>query len=253
MSDVLVETRDGVLIITLNRPQAKNAVTEEVARRIAAAMDELDSNPDLRVGVLTGAEGTFCAGMDLKDFLKGNKPMLPGRGFGGITESPPKKPLIAAVEGWALAGGFEIMLACDMVVAGRTAKFGTPEVKRSLIAAGGGVLLLHKRIPRAVAMEIILTGDPITAERAYELGLVNRVVEPGNALDEALALAAAITPNGPLAVLGSKELAIRSADWGFEQAFAEQREIVDRVFGSEDAKEGAAAFAEKRAPQWQGR
>lgn len=253
MSDVLTEARDGVLIVTLNRPQAKNAVNADVANAIAAAMDELDSNPDLRVGVLTGAGGVFCAGMDLKAFVAGSTPMIEGRGFGGLTEAPPKKPLIAAVEGWALAGGFELALACDMIVASNEAKFGVPEVKRGLFAAGGGVVVLHKRIPRAYAMEMVLTGDPITAQRAAEIGLVNRLVEPGTALDAALELAATIAANGPLSVAKSKELMVRSADWSIEEAWKEQESYFDLVFNSEDAKEGATAFAEKRAPEWKGR
>ncbi|MDO5699472.1 MAG: crotonase/enoyl-CoA hydratase family protein [Dermatophilus congolensis] len=253
MSELLTEVRDGVLVVTINRPQAKNAVNGAVAEGIAAAMDELDSNPDLRVGVLTGAGGVFCAGMDLKAFVAGETPMLPGRGFGGLTEAPPKKPLIAAVEGWALAGGFELALACDMIVASSAAKFGVPEVKRGLFAAGGGVVVLHKRIPRALAMEMVLTGDPITAERAAEIGLVNRIVEPEIALDGALALAATIAANGPLSVAVSKELITRSADMSIAEAWEDQNSYFDKVFNSEDAKEGATAFAEKRAPEWKGR
>ena len=156
MSDapVLTERRDGVLVITLNRPQARNAVNQALAHALAAALDELDEDDDLRVGVLTGAGGTFCAGMDLKAFLAGEVPVIEGRGLGGLTERPPRKPLVAAVEGWALAGGFEILLACDLAVAARTARFGVPEVKRALVAGAGAAVLLPKRIPRALALEL---------------------------------------------------------------------------------------------------
>lgn len=198
MSDeVLVERRDGVQIITINRPQAKNALNLAVARAVADAVDELDASDDLRVGVLTGAGGTFSAGMDLKAFLRGESPAIEGRGLAGITITPPKKPLIGAVEGWALAGGFELMLACDLVVAGDTARFGVPEVTRSLVAAAGGALLLPRRIPYAIAMEMLLTGDPITARRGAEIGLVNRLVPEGKALEGALELAARVAAAGP--------------------------------------------------------
>ncbi len=207
---VLTERRGGVLIVTINRPHAKNAVNAAVAKGVAAAMDELDGDPQLNVGVLTGAGGTFCAGMDLKAFVKGENPMDPQRGFGGVAFGPPRKPLIAAVEGWALAGGCEIVLSCDLVVAARTAKFGIPEVKRGLAAAAGGLFRLPMRIPYHVAMELVLTGDPVEAPRAYELGLVNRLTDEGGALDAALELAAKIAANGPLAVAASKEVVQKS-------------------------------------------
>lgn len=253
MSEVDVEARDGVQIITINRPQAKNAVNGEVARGVAAAIDELESTEELRVGVLTGAGGTFCAGMDLKGFLTGDVPFLEGRGFGGLTEQPPAKPLIAAVEGWALAGGFELTLACDLVVAAETAKFGVPEVKRGLVAAAGAAMLLPQRIPRAMALELLLTGDPISAARATELGLVNRVTAEGGALDGALALAATIAANGPLAVATTKRVALEADDWSGEESWTKQSELVLPIFGSQDAQEGATAFAEKRPPVWTGR
>src|SRR5437763_10206349 len=184
--EVLVEQRDGIQIITINRPQAKNALNRAVGEQVAAAVDELDASDDLRVGVLTGAGGTFSAGMDLKAFLRGGSPALPGRGLCGITQTPPRKPLIGAVEGWALAGGFELLLACDLVVAAETARFGVPEVKRSLVAAGGAALQLPRRVPFALALEMLLTGDPLPAPRAAELGLVNRLTPEGGALDGAL-------------------------------------------------------------------
>lgn len=251
--EVLVDTSDGVMVITLNRPDARNAVTLAVSTRIAAALDELDARDDLAVGVITGAGHTFCAGMDLKAFLRGERPSIPGRGLAGITERPPTKPIIAAVEGYALAGGCEIMLACDMVTAGRGARFGIPEVKRGLVAAAGGLLRLPERIPRAVAMELALTGDFLDAPRAHQVGLVNRLVEDGDALAEALSLARGIAANGPLATRASKRIITDSPAWPSTERLARQREIVDPVFASEDAEEGARAFAEKRRPVWQGR
>ena len=250
--EVLTEVEDGVLIVTINRPDAKNAMTRAAAEGIAAAMDRLDSEDDLRVGILTGAGGTFCAGMDLKGFLQGKRPSLPGRGFLGLTQQPPRKPLIAAVEGYALAGGFETVLACDLIVAARTAKFGLPEVKRGLAAAAGGLLRLPRRLPYHVAMEAILTGEMFSAERAQAHGLVNRLVEPGQALDAALELAQAVAANGPLALIASKRVAQESADWSQAEMFERQAAITAPVFASQDAREGAAAFAEKRAPVWKG-
>jgi enoyl-CoA hydratase len=250
---VLVETRDNVLVITINRPEARNAVNGAVAQGVAAALDRLDAETELSVGVLTGAGGTFSSGMDLKGFLKGETPVIEGRGLAGLTEAPPRKPLIAAVEGWALAGGFEIVLACDLVVASREAKFGLPEVKRSLVAGGGGLLRLPRRMPYHVAMEIALTGAPLTAEVAQHHGLVNRVVEPGGALDGALELAAAVAANGPLALAATKEILRRSLDWSEEEGWKRQTDIMAPVFSSADAREGATAFAEKRPPRWQGK
>lgn len=247
---VLMEAGDGVMVITINRPAARNAVTAAVAEGVAAALDELDHRPDLQVGIITGAGGTFCAGMDLKAFLRGERPTLPGRGFAGITASPPAKPFIAAVEGYALAGGCEIVLACDMVVAARGAQFGIPEVKRGLAAAAGGLLRLPERIPRNVAMELALTGDFLTAERAHALGLVNRLTDDGMALNGARELARVIAANGPLAVRATKRVIVESPSWPHGERGKRQQEILDPVFASEDAREGARAFAEKRPPQW---
>jgi len=251
--EVLVERRDGVLVITINRPTAKNAVTQGVAIGVAAALDELDSNDELRVAVLTGAGGTFCAGMDLKGFLRGESPVVEGRGFAGLTLRPPRKPLIAAVEGWALAGGFEIVLGCDLIVAADTAKFGVPEVKRALVAGAGAALLLPSRVPLPIALELLLTGDPIDATRAASLGLVNRVTAEGGALDGALSLATTIAANGPLAVAVTKEIARSSRDWTVAEGLKRQDDLMSPVFASEDAREGATAFAEKRSPVWKGR
>jgi enoyl-CoA hydratase len=249
---VLVERRGHIQVITISRPEVRNALDGASARALAAAADELDADDDLRVGVLTGAGGTFCAGMDLKGWMRGDKPMIEGRGFGGITITPPRKPLIAAVEGYALAGGFELMLACDMVVAAESSRFGVPEVKRSLVPGGGAALLLPRRIPFAVAMELLLTGDQVSAARAAELGLVNRIVPDGTALDGAIALAEVIAANGPLAVAATKEIARSQADWTVAEGWNRQEALYKPVFASADAREGAAAFAEKRAPVWRG-
>nr|WP_312986212.1 crotonase/enoyl-CoA hydratase family protein [Comamonas koreensis] len=251
-AELLVETRGPVLIMQLNRPQARNAATLEMAEAMASALDALDSQPELRVGIITGAGGSFCAGMDLKGFLQGKRPSLPGRGFCGLTMRPPAKPLIAAVEGYALAGGFEVALACDLIVAARDAQFGLPEVKRGLAASAGGLLRLPKRLPYHVAMECILTGDMFGAERFAQLGLVNRLTEPGGALDAALALAQTIAANGPLAVAASKQVASQSGEWPLAEMFDRQAVITAPVFSSQDAREGAAAFAEKRPPVWKG-
>ena len=254
MSDeVLVERRGAVQVITINRPEARNALNGAVAAGIRDAVDELDGVDDLRAGVLTGAGGMFSAGMDLKAFLKGEVPSFPGRGLCGITQTPPRKPLVGAAEGWALAGGFELLLACDLVVAGASARFGVPEVTRGLVAGAGGALLLAQRVPRALALELLLTGDPISAERAAAIGLVNRVVDDGGALEEAIGLAERIAANGPLAVMATKQIAHHGGDWPAAQRWDEAAALMAPVFTSQDAQEGARAFAEKRAPVWQGR
>jgi enoyl-CoA hydratase len=191
--------------------------------------------------------------MDLKAFLRGETPSIEGRGLCGITRTPPRKPLIAAVEGAALAGGLELVLACDLVVAGRGARFGVPEVKRSLVAAGGAAMLLPQRMPRAVALELLLTGDPMDAERAAAVGLVNRVVDDGTAVDAAVALADGIAANGPLAVAATKQIVLSAPSWAPGEGWDRQEEIIRPVFESEDAREGSTAFAERRAPVWRGR
>jgi enoyl-CoA hydratase len=250
---VLTEVVDGVLVVTINRPEARNAINTVTAEAIGAAMDRLDEDPTLVAGIVTGAGGTFCAGMDLKAFLAGEKPSIPGRGFAGIVEQPPAKPVIAAVEGYALAGGFEIALACDMIVAAEDAKFGLPEVKRGLVAAGGGLMRLPERVPYHLAMEWSLTGDLVPAARAYEVALVNRLTPKGGALEAALELGRAIAANGPLAVRATKRVIVEAPEWSRAEMFDKQREITLPVRESEDAREGATAFKEKRAPRWQAR
>jgi enoyl-CoA hydratase len=253
MSDaVLTEVSGGIAVITINRPEARNAVNGEVARGVAAAIEEFDSDPDVRVLVLTGAGGTFSAGMDLKGFLAGDVPAAGDRGFGGIVQRPPVKPVIAAVEGYALAGGFELALACDLVVASEAAKFGLPEVRRGLVAGAGGLLRLPRRIPYHLAMEIALTGEHYTAARLQQAGLVNEIVPAGQALAAARNLAGRIALGGPLALQATKRVITESADWTSAEAFHRQSEIIGPVFTSADAREGATAFAEKRSPNWRG-
>lgn len=253
MTVVAAEASGGVLVVTIDRPEARNAVNLAVAEGIAAALDRLDEDDRLRAGILTGAGGTFCAGMDLKAFVAGERPYVGDRGFAGITQRAARKPLIAAVEGWALAGGFEVALSCDLIVAARDARFGIPEVKRGLVAAAGALLRLPRRIPYHLAMELALTGEPIGAERAAGLGIVSRLTEPGGALAGAHELAALIARNGPLAVDATKRIVAAAADWTEREGWERQGEISGPVFGSEDAREGATAFAEKRDPVWRGR
>jgi enoyl-CoA hydratase len=249
--EVLTEVRGGVLIVTINRPEAKNAMNKNAAELISAAMDRLDAEPALRVAVLTGAGGTFCSGMDLKGFLRGETPSIPGRGFGGLSQWTQNKPVIAAVEGYALAGGMELAMACDLIVAASTAKFGIPEAKRGLVAAGGGVLVLPRQVPPRIAMELALTGDFISAQRAYELGFINRVVE-GSVLDAAIELAERVAENGPLSLAATKQVIRTSHNWADDVMWQNQMDIVGPVFVSKDAREGATAFAEKRKPAWTG-
>ncbi|MGB3437247.1 MAG: crotonase/enoyl-CoA hydratase family protein [Actinophytocola sp.] len=251
--ELVVSTHGEILLLEINRPGQRNAMTRDVAEAVDDALSRLDADGALRVAILTGRGGTFCAGMDLKRHAAGERAATAVRGFGGIVEAPPGKPVIAAVEGWALGGGFEIVLACDLVVAGASARFGLPEVKRGLLARGGGMFRLPRRVPQAIALELLLTGDPIGTERANALGLLNNVVPDGQAVESAFALARRIVGNAPLSVAASKAIALASADWPLTEAFERQRAFSDPVFGSADAKEGARAFAEKRPPVWQGR
>jgi enoyl-CoA hydratase len=254
MSDEVLEEHAGrVAVITINRPQARNAINHAVSAAIAEALDELDARDDLTVGVITGAGGTFSSGMDLKAFLAGENVTVPGRGLAGLCQRPPAKPLIAAVEGWALAGGCEVALACDLIVAADDAKFGIPEAKRGLVAGAGGLVRLPRRIPAGIAMELALTGDPLPATDAHRLGLVNHLTPPGQALPGALTLAARIAVNGPLAVAAAKQIITQQADWSMAEVWEKQEPLMRPAFESQDAREGALAFAEKRAPVWQGR
>lgn len=250
--EVLVRVAEGVIEVTINRPEARNAMTKAAAEAISAAMDRLVAESDLRCAILTGAGGTFCSGMDLKGFLKGEMPVAGDRGFGGLTNWSPSKPVIAAVDGHALAGGMELALACDLIVANVNARFGVPEVKRGLVAAGGGVVQLPRLLPRPLAMEMVLTGDPIGAQRAYDLGLVNRITD-GPAIEAARELARTIAENGPLAVAASKGIVRDSWLWADTEINEKQGPYIAHVFASEDAREGALAFAEKRKPNWKGK
>jgi len=256
MSDseaVLTERRENVLLITIDRPEVRNAVNAAVAEGIAGALEELDGDEQLSVGILTGAGGFFCAGMDLGAFVKGESPWFGDRGFAGIAQRASRKPLIAAIEGFAVAGGMEIALACDLIVAARGAKLGIPEAKRSLVAAGGALLRLPRRMPYHMVMELALTGDPLPAERFHEFGVVNRIAEPGGAVDVALELAASVAKNAPLALIASKRILQEQYDWSTAEMWEKQGAISGPVFASEDAKEGANAFKEKRDPVWRGK
>ena len=250
---VLAERRGNVLLITINRPDVRNAVNGAVAEGVAGALDELDGDDGLSVGVLTGAGGYFSAGMDLGAFVKGESPWFGDRGFAGIAQRASRKPLIAAIEGFAVAGGMEVALACDLIVAAKGAKMGIPEARRSLVAAGGALLRLPQRMPYHVVMELALTGDTLPAERFYEFGVVNRLAEPGSAVEAAMELAERLAKSGPLALLASKRILQEQFDWSSDEMWDEQAAISGPVFASEDAKEGANAFKEKREPVWKGR
>ncbi len=243
---------NGVAVITINRPEARNAVDRETALAVEAAVKQVNTDPAVRCAVITGAGGNFCAGMDLKAFLRGEVVRLPETGFAGVTQAVLQKPFIAAVEGYALAGGFEIMLACDMVVASSSAKFGLTEVKRGLVANAGGLVRLPRQMPIKLASEFVLTGEIFPVERLASAGLVNRIVAEGNALAEAIALARVIAGNGPMAVAISRKVLNESLEWPEDELFERQFAITAPVFTSHDAREGAAAFAEKRTPVWTG-
>jgi len=249
-NEVTTEIRDQVMIITLNRPDAMNAVNLELSQQLDQSLDALDNNNDVSVGILTGTGRGFCAGMDLKDFVSKGLPTSGDRGFGGITERASKKPLICAVEGFALAGGLELALSADLIVSAKGAKFGIPEVTVGLFAAAGALLRLPRVLPYGRAMKMALTGSPIVAEEAYELGMVAELAEKGGALDAAIELAQKIAKNAPLGLIASKEILREMQGRTEEEFWAYQQTQVDLVFNSEDGKEGATAFAEKRAPNW---
>jgi enoyl-CoA hydratase/carnithine racemase len=252
----IVRQRHGrVELVRLNREAARNAIDGPTTKALDAAFDELTEDDEIWAVVLTGTgERAFCAGMDLKAFASGQAGDIMGskNGFGGLAARRFPKPLIAAVNGPALAGGFEIVISCDMVVAAEHATFGIPEAKRGLVAAGGGLIRLEKLLPRNIAIELALTGEPISAARAAELGLVNKVVPADRVVEEALGLAEAICKNAPLAVRASKEIMVRARDLTEEEAWRLNAEVTLPVFTSKDAIEGATAFAERREPVWQG-
>jgi enoyl-CoA hydratase len=246
------EIRDGVAVVTINRPEARNAIDRETALAAEAAVVRINTDPAIRCAVVTGAGGNFCAGMDLKAFLRGEVVRLPETGFAGMTQSRLEKPFVAAVEGYALAGGFEIMLACDIVIAAETAKFGLTEVKRGLVANAGGLVRLPRQMPIKLASEFVLTGEIYPASRLAAAGVINRLVPEGQALATALDLARSIAANGPMAVAISRQVLNESREWPEAEMFDRQFAITAPVFASADAREGAAAFAEKRAPVWKG-
>jgi enoyl-CoA hydratase len=250
---ILTEPRDGVLVITLNRPHRRNAMNPAFGRGYAAALEQLDSSPDLHAGVLVGAGDHFCSGMDLKDTPGEDEIDEFERSFRPMLIDGSKKPLIAAVEGYAVAGGWELALSCDMIVASEGARFGLPEVKVGLVAQGGALLWLPRRIPYHLAMELCITGRMIDAARALEIGAVNALAPAGAALDRALELAGEVVANAPLAVAATKQVVKRSYDWHAADEWERQEEFAMPVFHSEDAAEGSLAFAEKRSPRWTGR
>ncbi len=254
MADELLRERRGhIELLTINRPEARNAINRATALALSEALDDCETDDDVWVVVLTGADNkAFSAGMDLKAFATGEFPITE-KGFGGITKRDFPKPLIAAVNGSALAGGFEIMISCDMVVAADHAKFGIPEAQRGLIAGGGGLIRLPKRVPLTIAYEMALTADPIDAARAYELGLVNRVVPGDQVLDTAIALAERIAKNAPLAVRVSKSVIKQATEFSEDASWAVNDDAFGIIGRSADALEGAVAFAEKREPNWQGK
>ena len=250
---ILTDRRGGVLVVTINRPEAKNAFDAMSSRAMEAAMDLFDSEPSLFIGVITGAGRNFCSGADLKARARGEKRAQLTRGGFGVFRRPPRKPLIAAVEGYAVGGGFELCLACDLIVAARDAQFGLPEVRHNVVALGGGLFRLPRRMPYHVAMELALTGEFKDAEFFHRLGVVNRIVEPGTSLEEAVKFAETLLVNGPTGLAAAKEIIFNSCNWTEEEAWREQRAIARSAIGSEDHAEGLRAFAEKRKPLWKGR
>ena len=252
-NEFLYNCTDGIATFTINRPEARNAISLSLAQEISAAMDRFESDSSARVGILTGTSQFFSAGMDLKGFSRGELPIVEGKGFAGFIEHPPSKPLIAAVEGFALAGGFEMVLACDLIVASENAIFGLPEVTRGIVASAGGLLKLPHRIPHHIAMELILTGLHWPASEAFRYGLINRLTPVGLALEAAHSLASVIASNAPLALAASKKVVTQSVDWLSTEEYEKQFLVIDPVRNSSDAQEGSRAFIEKRPPRWMGK
>jgi enoyl-CoA hydratase/crotonobetainyl-CoA hydratase len=252
--DLLVDVADSVMVITINRPERRNAVDLPTAEALSDALDRFDDTPDVRIAILTGSGGNFSAGMDLKAFAAtGQRPITDRRGGLGMVGRPPAKPIIAAVVGVVLGGGLELALACDLIVAADDAVLGFPEVLRGQVAAAGGALRLVERLPYHVALEMLLTGEPMSSARAAALGLVNRLAPQGSVLSTAQELARLITRGAPLALAATKRIAVEARDWPRNQQFERQWEILEPVRASDDAREGARAFAERRAPVWTGR
>ena len=250
--EVLTERCGNILIITINRPEARNACNGAVATKMNAAMDLLEEDEDLFLGILTGSSGVFSAGSDLKAAVRKESTSTDARGPYGLIRKPPGKPLIAAVEGFALGGGMELCLTCDLIVAARTARMGLPEVHHGVAAVYGGLFRLPKRLPYHIAMELALSGDAKDAVFFHQHGLVNRLVEPGTALEEAIKLANQLLESGPLALAASAQVIRRSTDWTEDEAWERQQPILQKATTSQDAREGVQAFIEKRRPQWRG-
>jgi enoyl-CoA hydratase/carnithine racemase len=250
---ILTEKRGKILIITINRPEARNAFDGATAARMEKAIDAFEADPELRVAIVTGAGRAFSAGQDLKAAARGDFGATRRRGGFGIMAMPPAKPIVAAVEGHAAAGGLELCLACDLIVAARDARMGIPEVRHNLVAVGGALFRLPRRMPYHVVMELALTAETPTAEWFHRFGLVNRLADPGHALEVAMELAEQVLRNGPLAVMASKRIIRQSADWTDAEAWTEQMKIAQPATQSEDTREGLRAFAEKRAPVWKGK
>jgi enoyl-CoA hydratase len=247
--------KGNVAIITMNRPEARNAINGEMAATMEAALDQMEEDPEVWVGILTAVGKAFCAGADLKEISAGNGAALSTRkgGFAGIARRERTKPLIAAITGSALAGGTEIALSCDMIIAADDTNFGLPEVKRSLVAGAGGLFRLPRQIGRAAALEAILTGDPLSSQRAYELGMVNKVVPEAEVMAEAEKLAARITANAPLAVAASRAVAVLATSRTDDELWQASGAAFGSIINTEDYREGPRAFIEKRKPVWKGR